>query len=141
MSSDEFIENGDFEGGRSKWKGDGRVVDDGTGNHVIELEARKGKVREITHEIELDDSREIIVHFRARVSEGSRPVDLRKAWRNPRGGAGFSGEKLDPDGQWKQCRTTYRKKDDKEERILAFVLLEGEEGTVQFDDFKIEIVE
>ncbi|MFK5922811.1 MAG: hypothetical protein QM496_11585 [Verrucomicrobiota bacterium] len=129
--------NCDFESGMEKWRGDGRLKDDGKGNKVCQLKKKGSRRREITHKIELPGNLAFDIHYRVRAMPGSTNVKVRHSVRNPKG-AGFVTKDLKADGQWVDMKFSAKaaEGDRKSDRIIGITFHEGE-GIIQIDDIKV----
>lgn len=131
--------NSDFEDGMNRWRGDGRLETDETGNRVCILKKTGKRTREITHKIDLPGEVTFEISYRVRAMPGSESVKIRRAIRNF-GGAGFSNTELEPDGQWVTQKFTAAGKEGerKSERVISIIFFEGE-GTIQIDDIQVKV--
>ncbi|MDF1812426.1 MAG: hypothetical protein P1V20_09430 [Verrucomicrobiales bacterium] len=131
--------NCDFEGGMDRWRGDGRLTTDESGNRVCVLKKTNDRKKEIAHKIELPGAVSFEIHYRVRAMPGSENVVLRRSVRNPRG-AGFSGAELKPDGKWVSQKFNAKGEEGQREsdRIIAITFHEGE-GEIQIDDIKVVV--
>ncbi|MDF1657667.1 MAG: hypothetical protein P1U58_08640 [Verrucomicrobiales bacterium] len=130
-----------FENGSGRWKGDGRVREDETGNHAYVLKKRGPNIEVATFEVEFPDSSAYEIHYRVRAMPDGSGIEMRRGVRKPNGSGGFSDLKLEPNGEWVQTKFNARGGESKNdlERTIRLIFHRGE-GEIQIDDIKIQKV-
>lgn len=145
---DELLRNGDFEKGRSGWKGDGRVseeeVESGEGksqNKVMILEVKRREDEEVYQEVRTRKLREIHVKGRYRVSEDYDGLGIMMKFKRPDGSYTYHTyeptKKARSKGQWQELSWSFKEIRNASELKFYLVSKQGDSGKVYFDNFSV----
>lgn len=127
-----LVSNGDFQKKKSGWKGDGKADFEGD-NIFLTLDVDSRDLSEIVQKVRTKDLKDLILTFKARKSDDYDGRGFYVRFERPDGSYTFyTHERINDD--WSDFTVRYGDLKDSKYIFLKFLVREGEEGSVDFDD-------
>lgn len=128
------IRNGDFEKGKQFWRGNGKVVVDGT-NKVCELKASERYSDELSQEVDFGKSKQAPFALRLKGVQYTGP-GLRIKFTRSDGSFTFYTKAVPSDGSWTDFKLTFNR-DTQDEKINIVITPMPGKGSIQIDNVTI----
>lgn len=139
LHAENMLKNGDFQGGTTGWKGDRKVLEEAAGskNKIARVEAGR-KPQSFSQTIDIKKEKTLVLTFRVRKSADYAGLGYSVRFKRRDNSYTFFERVVDEEDGWQEVTIRFLDLQDSRKIELSVVVLPGEKGYLEFDDFAVE---